>query len=75
MVLVPDGGQIARLLSGHNLEMEDPNNHRIVEALRLKDGVFITFEDGKCAIYWAALLHAMFPKADQSIREESNGQD
>ena len=42
--------------------MEEHNTPRIVEALRMKDGVLITFEDGKSAIYSAALLYAVFPK-------------
>ena len=42
---------------------------RIIEALRLRDGVAITFEDGKCAVYTAALLYAMFPNADELIQD------
>ena len=45
---------------------------RLIEALRLKDGVIITFEDGKSAVYSAALLYAMFPKADESIQDLSD---
>jgi hypothetical protein len=61
-VLASDDGQIACLRNGHNLEMEENNTPRIIEALRMKDGVLITFEDGKSAIYSAALLYAVFPK-------------
>jgi hypothetical protein len=51
--------------------MEQPTTPRIVEALRLRDGVLITFEDGKCAIYSAALLYAVFPKPDELTDDES----
>jgi len=45
---------------------------RVIEALRLRDGVVITFEDGKCAVYTAALLYAMFPNADELIQDMSD---
>jgi hypothetical protein len=45
---------------------------RIIEALRLRDGVVITFEDGKCALYTAALLYTVFPKADELIQDTSD---
>jgi hypothetical protein len=45
---------------------------RIIEALRLRDGVLITFVDGKCALYTAALLYAMFPNADELIQDMSD---
>ena len=45
---------------------------RIIEALRLRDGVLITFVDGKCALYTAALLYAMFPNADELIQDTSD---
>lgn len=70
-----DGGQSACLPRGHNLEMEEPHIPRIVEALRLRDGVLVTFEDGKRAIYSAALLYAVFPKAAEWIKEESDDRD
>jgi len=73
--LVSDGGQSDCLPTGHNMEMDDPNTPRIVEALRLRDGVLITFQDGKRAIYSAALLYDVFPKADEGIEEESDDQD
>ena len=53
--------------------MED---HRIipeiVEALRLKDGVVITFEDGRCAVYSTALLYATLPKAHELTEDLSD---
>jgi hypothetical protein len=45
---------------------------RILEALRMRDGVIITFEDGKCALYAAALLYAMFPNSDELIQDTSD---
>jgi hypothetical protein len=50
----------------------DKATPRIIEALRLRDGVAITFEDGKCAVYTAALLYAMFPNADELIQDMSD---
>jgi hypothetical protein len=47
---------------------------RVIEALRLRDGVVITFEDGKCALYTSALLYEMFPNADELIKD-MNDQD
>ena len=38
---------------------------RIVHVERLDGGVIITFDDGKCAVYSAALLYATFPQADE----------
>ena len=56
----------------HNQEMEDvKTTPRIIEALRFRDGVVITFEDGKCAVYTAALLYAMFPNADELIQDRN----
>jgi hypothetical protein len=55
--------------------MEEHNIPRIIGALRMRDGVLTTFENGKSAIYSAALLYAVIPKADKSIKEESNDQD
>jgi hypothetical protein len=46
---------------------------RVIEALRLRDGVVITFEDGKCALYTASLLFAMFPQADELIQDTNDG--
>jgi len=54
--------------------MADHRIPRIIEALRLKDGVLITFEDGKTAIYSAALLYAVFPKAHE-LNEDLSDRD
>lgn len=45
---------------------------RLIEALRSRDGIIITFEDGKYALYSAALLYAMFPKANELIEDLSD---
>jgi hypothetical protein len=45
---------------------------RIIEALRMTDGVIITFVDGRCALYTTALLSAMFPNADELIQDMSD---
>lgn len=36
---------------------------RILTVERLDGSVIIMFDDGKCALYSSALLHAMFPQA------------
>jgi hypothetical protein len=50
----------------------DLDNPHHEQALRMRDDVIITFVDGKCALYTAALLHAMFPNADELIRDMSD---
>jgi hypothetical protein len=53
--------------------MEDhPTLPGIVEALRLRDGVVITFEDGRCAVYSAALLYATLPKTHELTEDLSD---
>jgi len=50
----------------------------LMHAERLGGAVVITFDDGKCAVYSAALLYAMFDRADkvdefgESILDEQN---
>ena len=43
--------------------MESGNPARIVSAERMKDGLLIEFDDGRCAIYPAALLLDLLPQA------------
>jgi len=38
---------------------------RIVSAERLADSIIVTFEDGRCAVYSAALLCAMYAQAEE----------
>lgn len=54
--------------------MADHHIPRIIEALRMRDGVLVTFEDGKSAIYSAALLFAVFPKAHHLSHEDPDDQ-
>jgi hypothetical protein len=71
--LVSVGRQITLGLIVDNQEMEDDKaTPLIIEASRLRNGVVITFENGKCALYTAALLYAMFPNADELIQDMSN---
>ena len=51
---------------------DDKATPRIIEALRMRDGVIITFVDGKCALYTAALLYAMFPSADELVQDTND---
>jgi hypothetical protein len=51
---------------------DDKATPRIIEALRMKDGVIITFSDGKCALYSATLLHSMLPNADELIQDTND---
>jgi len=41
---------------------------RIISADRLYGAVIITFDDGRCAVYSASLLDAIFPQA-QDVTE------
>jgi hypothetical protein len=45
--------------------MENPITPRIVSAERLGGGIIITFEDGKSALYPAALMYSMFHQAER----------
>jgi hypothetical protein len=53
--------------------MQTDHQPRIVYAERLNDGVIITFDDGKCAVYSASLLYANFPQAQEVIETEEDG--
>jgi hypothetical protein len=45
--------------------MEPTPVPRVVYAERLNGGVIITFDDGKCAVYSASLLHVILPQAEE----------
>ena len=45
---------------------------RITHAERLKTGVIITFEDGKCALYSAALLHSVLSQAEELMDSDED---
>jgi hypothetical protein len=50
--------------------MESTPLPRVIEAQRLSGGVIITFDDGKCAVFSAALLHATFSQAKEIKESE-----
>jgi hypothetical protein len=54
--------------------METYPNPRVTSAERMGGGVFITFDNGKCAFYSASLLHLTFPKAVE-FNEEYQGEE
>jgi hypothetical protein len=45
--------------------MEENCTLHITHVEKMKAGIIVTFEDGRCAIYSAALLLATFPQADE----------
>lgn len=47
---------------------------RIIDSLRFRNGVVVTFEEGRAAVYTAALLYALFPNADELVQDR-NDQD
>jgi hypothetical protein len=47
---------------------------RVTYAERLNGGVIITFDDGKCALYSAALLHETFTQAE-NVPDEVEDED
>ncbi len=53
----------------HDGTMEIPTVPRVTYAERLNGGVIITFEDGKCALYSAALLSKTFTQ-DETMPDE-----
>jgi hypothetical protein len=45
--------------------MEPFLSPHIIDVERVDGGIIITFDDGKCAVYSASLLRAIFSKADE----------
>jgi hypothetical protein len=45
--------------------METRSQPRIVSAERLADGVVVTFDDGRCAVYSVSLLYTTLPQAEE----------
>ncbi len=43
---------------------------RVTDAQRMTDGVIISFEDGKCAFYSAALLYEAIDQAEPFREDE-----
>jgi hypothetical protein len=54
--------------------METYPELRVTSAARIDGGVFITFDNGRCAFYSASLLHLTFPEADE-FNEEYPGEE
>lgn len=46
---------------------------RVIEAERLRDGVIISFEDGKSAVFSASLLYETLPKAREIVSAPEGG--
>ena len=46
-------------------QMETAPPPHVIDAERLQDGVIITFEDGKTAVYSDSLLHRFFSQAQE----------
>jgi hypothetical protein len=59
----------------YSSDMENSSQPRIIYAERWGDGVIITFDDGKSAIYSAALLYATFSQAKLVEEFKFNEQD
>lgn len=56
-------------------QMEIPIAPRILYAERLRGGIIVTFEDGRSALYPAALLHAVFAQAERLDEGELTERD
>jgi hypothetical protein len=55
--------------------MDTHSLYRITGAERLRKGVVITFDDGKCALYSIALLRSTFPLAEDLTDLEADDTD
>jgi len=56
--------------------MMDASPYRVSSAELFRDGVIITFADGKCALFPAELLYASLPQAQElSENEEEESSD
>jgi predicted NAD/FAD-binding protein len=56
-----------------DLVMEKADKSQVVDAHRLAGGVIITFQDGRTALYSAALLASIFDQASTIIEPEDDG--
>ena len=45
---------------------------RILSTEKYENAVLVTFEDGRCALYSASLLHATLPQAEQLWDDEKD---
>ncbi len=48
----------------------DTPDPRIVYAERMADSIIVGFDDGRCALYSAALLHATLSQAEEVTERE-----
>ena len=55
--------------------MESYSTPRITGVERLVDGVIISFDDGKCALYSAFLLHAFFDQAAPLLDDSDESEE
>jgi hypothetical protein len=53
--------------------MKNEPSPRIAFVDRLEDGVVITFDDGRCAIYSSALLHRSLAQAKEVLDANLDG--
>jgi len=47
--------------------MKSASRPHLIDAERLQDGVIITFDDGKSAVFSASLLYKTLPKAYEIV--------
>lgn len=52
--------------------MDTQTDSRIISADRTSNGIIVTFEDGKCALYSTTLLHAMFSQAQELLDSDED---
>jgi len=52
--------------------MDTHTDSRIISADRRSNGIIVTLEDGKCALYSTTLLHAMFSQAQELLDSDED---
>jgi hypothetical protein len=57
------------------VRMRSEPKPRVIAADRLRMGVMITFDDGKCAFYSAELLDTIFSQAEEVPKAEDEGEN
>ncbi len=55
-----------------SLRMDAPSDPRIVSLDRMDNGAVVSFDDGKTALYSAALLYAILPQARAILSESED---
>ena len=53
--------------------MESDSSPRVIDAKRFRNGVIVTFEDGRAALYSAALLYSRLPEAEEVVDSDDEG--